>query len=248
MLYEFTFRRFFDEAHTTDSIFKHTDESNSFKSFIKSMSNANAANKDEQHKDGGSKKIRTERMDEDIEIDDDESNLIHKKQSPLSPSLTNMMASVSTNSRSPPDKYQIHSNQIKLEQPAYFKYQPSTNSASKPIGNKANFIEDPYSRNKIQFKETTSDLNIMHQQTQYDLANYHAKPSIKSNYVNNENNANSENNYALNNANMIYQNVFSTADTMQIQHGDQNGTNPATNSANTNTPSGKLENQSPIFV
>lgn len=248
MLYEFTFRRFFDEAHTTDSIFKHNDESNSFKSFIKSMSNANA-NKDEQNKEDGSKKIRTERMDEDIEIDEDESNGIHKKQSPLSPSLTNMMASVTTNSRSPPDKYQLQSNQMKQqEQSAYMKYQPFANSSTKPIGNKSNMIDDPYSRNKIQFKETTSDLNIMYQQqTQYDLANYLAKPSInKSNYVNNENNANSENNY--NNANMIYQNVFSSADNLQNQLSDQNASNPTPSSANTNTASGKLENPSPIFV
>jgi serine/threonine protein kinase len=240
MLYEFTFRRFFDEAHTTDSIFKHNDESNSFKSFIKSMSSANNT-KEEHHKEDGTKKIRTERMDEDIEIDEDEANATHKKQSPLSPSLTNMMASVTTNSRSPPEKHQL---QIKQEQSGYFKYQPSVNSSVKTVSYKS--TDDPFSRNKIQFKETTSDLNIIHQQTQYDFANYIAKPSInKSNYGNSENNTNSENNY---NANMIYQNVFSTVDNLQNQLSNQSVSNPTSNSANSNTTPGKLENPSPIFV
>ena len=42
MLYEFTFRRFFDEAYSSDNLLRYNDtDSNSFSNFIKSVSKEN---------------------------------------------------------------------------------------------------------------------------------------------------------------------------------------------------------------
>ena len=85
MLYEFTFRRFFDETNSMDNLFRYDDENSEFSSFMKKMSTS------KQNLDS-----------DEIMRDNDQSENVEQSNTAvnkLSPSLISMMASVTTNSQ-----------------------------------------------------------------------------------------------------------------------------------------------------
>lgn len=147
ILYEFTFRRFFDEAYSSDNFFRiNNEETNSFSKYMRNISKTSENGKDEE--DG-------KRMDsENINTDDKNKQAVSDK-SYLSPSLTQMMASVSTTSKSPS------------------KLAPETEKQLNKQYDQTEKLID-YTK-KIQLKESTSDLNII----QSNLKPYNEQPINK---------------------------------------------------------------------
>ncbi len=69
MLYEFTFRRFFDEAYSSDNLLKYDEKSKaSFSSLLESMSQSNEGRKEEALKMTGVEEVTPESQNNEAEI------------------------------------------------------------------------------------------------------------------------------------------------------------------------------------
>lgn len=158
MLYEFTFRRFFDEAHSSENVLRSNEnDSTSFSQFFQSITENEQPKSDE-----------------------------HKRNTPLSPSLTSMMANVTTSAHSltDPKKHKPEINGVQTRCDLINDFLETTNQeiADENLNSFKSIFNKNNSSNQI-FKPTSSNIQ---------------QPANQSSFFNKLANSNSGNNLNLN--------------------------------------------------